>query len=156
MLQSQQHRIQTTSVTYTTTHGNAGILNPMSEARDQTTSFILVRLDNHWATRGTPQPLFFCLNFSVPEFYPQLSSLLTPCALVGGLISPIYFLDFHSPSFTFNLERFLKIGPLATSIWMPWNSTSARCIYHCPLVSKESWSQDSHRYQNPWMLKSFK
>ena len=42
-------------MTYTTAHGNAGHLNPLSEARDWTeSSWLLVGFVNRWATTGTP------------------------------------------------------------------------------------------------------
>ena len=59
------------------------------------------------------QHLFFCLNFSVPEFYPQL---LTPWVLVGGLIIPIYFLDFSVPISYLKSRQIALFGQLAVSI----------------------------------------
>ena len=54
--QPQQHRIRATSATYATAHSHAGSLNPMSEARDQTTSsWKLVRFLTHWTTMGSPK-----------------------------------------------------------------------------------------------------
>ena len=52
---AKQCRIQVTSVTYPTAHGNAGILNPLSKARDR----ICILMDPrhirfHCATTGTP------------------------------------------------------------------------------------------------------
>ena len=47
--QPQQHRIQTTSVTYTTAHGNTGSLTHWARPGIEPTSWVLYR----WATRIT-------------------------------------------------------------------------------------------------------
>ena len=56
---TEQHRIRAASAAYATAHGDAGPLNPVSKARDQTCVF----MDTIWihycgAMRGTP-----CLFF---------------------------------------------------------------------------------------------
>ena len=52
--QPQPPRIQTTSATYTTAHSNAGSFHRASPGIEPTSSWILVRFVNHWATMGTP------------------------------------------------------------------------------------------------------
>lgn len=72
--------------------------------------------------------IFLCLNFSVPEFYPQL---LTPWVLVGGIIFPIYILDFPIPISYLKSRQIALFGQLAISIWKSSNSTC--CKMHIPL-----------------------
>ena len=54
MPQPQQCQIQAESMTYTTAHSR--ILNPLSEARDQTLVLVdISQVHYHWATVGTPK-----------------------------------------------------------------------------------------------------
>ena len=58
--QPQQCRIRAVSVTYTTTLSNAGSLTHWARPGiEPATSWLLVRLFNPWATKGTPQIQIF-------------------------------------------------------------------------------------------------
>ena len=60
MPQPQQCRIQASSVTYTTSCGNAGSLTHWTRPGiEPVSTWILVRFLNHWVTKGTP--VFPCL-----------------------------------------------------------------------------------------------
>ena len=62
MTQPQQCGIRTTSVTYTTAHGNARSLTYwVRPGIKPTTSWILVRFFNCWAMKGTSDKKFFSL-----------------------------------------------------------------------------------------------
>ena len=55
----QQRKIQASSATYTTVHGNARSLTHWArKGIEPTTSWLLVRFVNHWATTGTPRDRF--------------------------------------------------------------------------------------------------
>ena len=97
--QSQQHRIQAESATYTTAHGNAGSLTHWARPGiEPATSWFLVRFINHWAPTGTP----ICTLNCSPHLalLPLLDNLIifsfrfqTP--QMGGvpvLCFPIYFI----------------------------------------------------------------
>ena len=58
--QPQQRRIRAVSATYTTAHGNAGSLNPLSKARDPTCNLMVPsRIRFHCAMTGTPHDVCF-------------------------------------------------------------------------------------------------
>ena len=55
MPQAQQRVIRATSATYTTAHGNASLLNPLSKVRDRTCNLMVPsRIHFHCAQMGTP------------------------------------------------------------------------------------------------------
>ena len=58
----QQHQVRAVSASYTTTHGNAGLIfNPLSKARDRTLIFVdTSQICCRWATMGTPHLLLLC------------------------------------------------------------------------------------------------
>jgi len=71
----QQRGIQATSATYTTAHGNAGSLTHWARPGiEPSTSWFLVGFVNHWATTGTPLPLFIRAFISVSDLpsWPNL------------------------------------------------------------------------------------
>ena len=90
-LLQQQLGLQATSATYTTTHGSTGSLTHWARPGIKpTTSWILVGLINHWATAGTPIPIFN--EFISRVFFPSpylFMSLFTFCPFLP--LSEDYF-----------------------------------------------------------------
>jgi len=61
-----QHGIQATSATYTTAHGTEGSLTHWAvPGIEPTSSWILVRFVNHWATMGTPGAIYWAHSFGL-------------------------------------------------------------------------------------------
>ena len=73
--QPQQHQIGATSVTYTTAHSNAGILNPLSKARDQTYILMGTSQVNHRGGTMRTLLLFILAAQQHLEFPSQGSGL---------------------------------------------------------------------------------
>ena len=117
---TQQLRIQAASVTYTTAHGNAASLTHWARPEiEPTSSWMLVRFVNCWATTGTPQVSSFKgtnLFMKAPSPWPHyLPKVLPPNTIT--LRVRVSILKGHKHSVhTITLEKnFQETCPVVTN-----------------------------------------